>query len=133
MEPLREFEQQPQNLMDTQFHHNFQSQLPYSPFKEELIAKSMEDMIQTQNFVTRPSSRLDLIMSDLINESEESLSCQPLTNPYIPNHIDWTQESCYFENQDSISAHPFELDQTPSFESHIDILTSYPFPEIKIE
>ena len=53
---------------------------------------SMEDMIQTQNSVTHPSSRLDSIMSDLINESEESLSCQPLTNPYIPNFTVWTQE-----------------------------------------
>ena len=71
--------------MDSQFHHNFQNQLPYSPFREEPLAKSMKDMIQTQNSVTRPSSRLDSIMSDLINESEESLSCQPLTNPYISN------------------------------------------------
>ena len=47
--------------------------------------------------------------------------------------LDWTQESCYFRNQDSISAHPFELDQTPSFESHIDILVSYPFSEIEHE
>ena len=72
-------------------------------------------------------------MSKLINESEESLSCRPLTNPYIPNSIDWTQKSCYFGNQDSISVHPFVLDQTPSFENHINILASYPFPEIKIE
>ena len=54
-------------------------------------------------------------MSELINESEKSLSYQPLTNSYIPNSIDWSQESCYFENQDSISSHPFELDQTLSF------------------
>ena len=52
----------------------------------------MKDMIQTQNSVIRPISRLDSIMSELINESEESLSCQPLTNPYIPNSTDWTQE-----------------------------------------
>ena len=83
----------------------------------------MEDMIQ--NSVTRPSSRLDMIMSDLINESEESLSWQPFTNPYIPNSTDWTQESCNFGDQDSISANPLKLDQTPRFENHIDILTSY--------
>ena len=83
-------------------------------------------MIQSQNFVTRPISRLDSIMSELINKNEESLSCQPLINPYISNSIDWTQESCYFRNQDSISAYTFELDQTPCFES-------YPFPEIGIE
>jgi len=70
-------------------------------------------------------------MSKLINESEKSLSCQPLTNPYIPNSIERTQESCYFRNQDSISAHPF--DQTLCFESRIDILASCPFPEIEIE
>ena len=31
-----------------------------------------------------------------------------------------------------ISVHPLELDQTPKFENHIDILTSYPFSEIEI-
>jgi len=51
----------------------------------------MEDMNQTQNSVTRPISKLDSILSYLINESEESLSCQPLTNPYFPNSTDWTQ------------------------------------------
>ena len=115
MEPLRESEQQSQHLMDSQFHHNFQNQLPYSPFQEEPIVKSIEDTIQTQNYVTQPISRLDSIMSELINESEKNLSCQPLTNPYIPNSIDLTQESCYLENQDSILAHPFELDQALSF------------------
>ena len=70
----------------------------------------MEDMIQAQNSVTRPISRLDSIMSELINENEESRFCQPLTNPYISNSIDWTQESCYFRNQDSSSVHPLELD-----------------------
>ena len=56
----------------------------------------MEDMIQTQNFVTRPICRLDSIMSELINENEESLSCQPLTNSYLSDSTDWTQKSCYF-------------------------------------
>jgi len=87
MEPLRESEQQSQNQMDLRFHHNFRNQLPYSSFQEEPIVKRMEDMIQTQNFVIRPISRLDSIMSELINESEKSLSCQLLTNPYIPLYI----------------------------------------------
>ena len=91
----------------------------------------MEDMIPNLNSVTQPISRLDSIMSDLINESEDNLSCQPLTNPYIPNSTDWTQESCSFGNQDSISEHTFELDQSPSNESRLDILASYPFPELK--
>jgi len=119
--------------MDSQFHHNFQNQLPYPPFQEEPIAKNMKDIIQTQNSVTRPISRLDSIMSDLINESEESLSFQPLTNPYIPNSTDWIQESCYFGNQDSISANPLKLDQTLRFENHINILASFSFSEIEIE
>jgi len=133
MKLLREFEKQSQNMMDSRLHHNFQNQLSYSPSQEEPIAKSMEEMIQTQNSVTRPISRLDSIMSEMINENEENLFCQPLTNPYISNSIDWTQESCYFRNQDSISAHLFEFDQTLSFENHIDILASYHLPEIEIE
>ena len=72
-------------------------------------------------------------MSELINGSEKSLSCQPLTNSYIPNPIDWTEELCYFGNQDSISAHPFKLNQTLSFESYIYILASYPMLEIELE
>jgi len=56
-----------------------------------------------------------------------------LINPDIPNSIVIDQESCCFENQDSISAHPFELDQHQIFENHIDILASYQFPEIKLE
>jgi len=35
------------------------------------------------------------------------------------------------ENQDSVLLHPFELAQ--NFESHLDILVSYPFFEIKLE
>ena len=68
-------------------------------------------------------------MSELINESEESLFCQSLTNPYIPNSANWTQESCNFGNPASISSYQPELDQ-----HHIpDILASYPFPEIELK
>ena len=51
IEPLRESEQQPQNLIDSQFYHNFQNQLPYLFFQEP-ITKSMEDMILNSNSVT---------------------------------------------------------------------------------
>ena len=60
--------------------------------------------------------------------NEETHSYQPLTNLDISNSIDLDQESCYFENQDSISAHLFELDQHQNFENHVDILKIYPFP-----
>ena len=83
MEALCESEQQSQNLMDSQFHHTFQNQLSYSPFQKESIAKSIGYMIHNRNSVTRPISRLDSIMSKLINKSKKILSCQPLPNPYI--------------------------------------------------
>ena len=76
MEALRESEQQSQNLMDSRFNHNFQNQLLYSHFQEEPIEKIIEDMIQTRNSVTRPISRFDSIMSESINSSEKSLSCE---------------------------------------------------------
>ena len=71
----------------------------------------MEDMIQTQNSVTRPISRLDSLMSELINEREKNLSCQPLTDSYISNSTYWTQESCHFGNLVSISSYQPKLDQ----------------------
>ena len=51
----------------------------------------------------------------------------------MPNSIDLTQDSCHFENQDSISAHPSELVQTSNVKDPVDILASYPFPEIELE
>ena len=51
----------------------------------------------------------------------------------MPNSIDLTQDSCHFGNQDSISAHPSELVQTSNFKNPINILASYPFPEIELE
>ena len=68
-----------------------------------------------------------------IYKNEETLSYQPLTNSAISNSIDLTQDSCYFENQDSISAHPSELVQTSNVKDPIEILASYPFPEIELE
>ena len=87
-------------------------------------------MIQIQNSVTRPSSRLDSIMSDLINESEKSLSCQPLNNPYIPTLPIGPKNHAILETKIQFQ---LKLDQTPRFENHIDILASYPFLEIEIE
>ena len=60
-------------------------------------------------------------MSHLLNiyRNEKTLSYQPLTNLAIPNSIDLTQES--------------ELDQTSNVKNPIDILASYPFPEIELE
>ena len=84
-------------------------------------------MIHTQNSVPRPISRLDSLMNELINESKESLSCQPLIDPYIPNSIDWNHESCHFGNSDSISSYQPELYQNQT----LDILVSYSFSEIE--
>jgi len=68
-----------------------------------------------------------------IYRNEETLSYQSSDNSAIPNSIDLTQNSCHFGNQDSISVHPSELDQTSNVENPIDILASYPLPEIELE
>jgi len=74
-------------------------------------------------------------LSQLINiyRNEKTLSYQPLTNLNISNSIDLTQDSCYSRNQDSILAHPSDLDQTSNIENPIDILASYHFPKIELE
>ena len=76
----------------------------------------MKDMILTPNSFTRPISSLDSLTRELINESEESLSYRPLTDPYIPNSTDWTQESCHFGNP--VSIHHTNLNLT-----NINLLT----------
>jgi len=86
-------------------------------------------MILTPNSVTQLISKLDSLMSELIHESKESLSCRPITDPYIPNSTDWTQESCHFGNLVSISSYQPELHK----HQPLDLLVSYPFPEIKLE
>jgi len=74
-------------------------------------------------------------LSQLVNiyRNEETLSYQPLANTYISNSIDLIQDSCYFENQDSISEHLIKLDQHQNIGNHNDIWTSYPFPKIELE
>ena len=90
-------------------------------------------MIQTQNFIIQSIVRLEAQMSELVKayRSEKTLPYQSLTNPDMSNPIALAQKSWCFGNQDSISSYPFELDQTSCFENHIDILASYPFPEIE--
>jgi len=77
--------------MDSQFQQNLQNQLSYSPFQEEPtdLEKSMEDIIQIQNFVTQSIDRLEAQMSQLINtyRKEETLPYQYLTNPNISSLI----------------------------------------------
>jgi len=63
----------------------------------------------------------------------KALHSYPLTIPDVANHSVRAKESCCIGKQDSISAHPFDLTQTPNFENHIDILPSYTFPEIEFE
>ena len=53
-----------------------------------------------------------------------------MTNSAIPNSIDLTQDSCHFGHQVSILAHPYKVVQTSN---PIDILASYPFPEIELK
>jgi len=72
-------------------------------------------------------------MNELVNDyRNEKTLLSTFDQSDISNFIDLTQESCCFGNQDSISPYAFALDQTLSFENHIDILTSYPFSEIEL-
>jgi len=84
---------------------------------------------QFQKSFAQSIDRLETQLSQLVNihRNEKTHSYQPLINPDISNSIDLDKESCCFGNQDSISAHPSELDQTSNIENPIDILASYPF------
>ena len=63
----------------------------------------------------------------------QSLRSHHLASSDVGNHSVRAEESCCFGTQGSISAQSFELAQTPNFESDIDSLASYPFPEIELE
>ena len=62
----------------------------------------------------------------------QTLHSHRLTISDVANHYVRAEKSCCFGKQDSILAYPFELAH-PNFENHIDILASYPFPEIELE
>ena len=106
-----------QNLMDSQFQNNISSfQQNNEPISQQ---KMLEFMTQAQNVRNRD-----------IEMMIQTLPSHLMTISDVTNHSVRATESCYFENQDSISAHPSELVQTSN---PIDILTSYPFPEIELE
>ena len=77
----------------------------------------LEIMTQAQNARNRD---IDMMI--------QTLHSHPISN--ITTHFVRAKESCCFGNQDSISAHPPELVQILN---PIDILASYPFPEIELE
>ena len=62
-----------------------------------------------------------------------TLHSHRLASSDVANHSVRAEESCCFGKQGSISAQSFKLAQTPKFESDIDRLASYPFPEIELE
>ena len=76
---------------------------------EKSIEILQESALQFQKSSAQSINRLETQLSQLVSiyRNEETLS----------NSIDLTQDSCYFENQDSILAHSFELDQTSNFET----------------
>ena len=63
----------------------------------------------------------------------QTLHSHRLTISDVANHSVRAKESYCFGKQDSISAHRFELAQTPKFENEIDILASYPFAKTELE
>ena len=90
----------------------------------------MEFMIQSQNDFF---NRLEILLSQLNNAymEEKTVPYQYLTNFNCPSHIDRNQESWCLENfnQDSISSHQPELDQSLAF----DKLASFSFNEIELD
>ena len=97
----------------------------------------MKPMIQSQNDYIQSQkdsfNRLESSMSQLNNayKEEETLSCQCFNNTHCPNHIDRNQESwCLGDfNQDSISSHHIELDQSRT----LDKLASFHFMKIDLD
>ena len=87
-------------------------------------------MIQFQN---DSFNKLEVLMSQLNNayREEETLPYQYLINSNYPRHIDQNQESQCLEdfNQDSISPHQLELDQSQTF----DKLARFSFDEIELD
>ena len=62
-----------------------------------------------------------------VQESERLI--QNMVDFQCPPNFHITQKSCHFGNQTSILSYQPELDQNQI----LDILTSYPFPEIELE
>ena len=138
MEFVQESERQFHNMFDFQCPPKFQvlDSLFSNPSPQEEIfdleksIKCLQDMMQNhENFVFQSINRLESQQSQLVNSYriEETLSL--LANFDAFNSIDMTQESCHFENQASISSYQPKLDQNQI----LDILASYPFPEIKLK
>ena len=84
-----------------------------------------------ENFASHSINRFESKQSQLANfyKNEETPSYQSLANSDVFNSVDMTKESCHFGNQASISSYQLELDQNQT----LDILASYPFPEIELE
>ena len=107
--------------MDSQFHYQFQDNTSSFHPDNEFInyEKMLEDMTHAQNARNRD---IDMMV--------ESLRSHRLTRSGVTSHSVRADESCSFENHNSISAQPPELVQTSK---PIDILASFPFPEIELE
>ena len=121
---MRESKQKSQNLMDSQFHLQFQNntssfQQNHEPINYE---KMLEAMSQAQN---ARNHDIDMMV--------QSLRSHCLTSSEVADHSVRAEESCCFGTQGSISAQSFEFAQTLNFKSDIDSLASYPFPELNLK
>ena len=99
-----ESKQKSQNLMDSQFHHQFQNNT--SSFQDQLqqndepinYEKMLEAMTQAQN---ARNHDIDMMV--------QTIRSYPLTSSDVTNHAVRTEESCCFGKQGSISSQSFEL------------------------
>ena len=142
MKILEELEQRLKKIEDTRAHRNFQIQNPYSTFQvlpqqEEptKLDESMKNLIQAENYFIQLINRLEAQMNHLTNivkdRDEETLPNTFLTIRDCPTYIDRNEESWCLKDfdQDSISSHQFELDQSQP----LDQLASFNFNAIRLD
>ena len=80
---MREFEQQPQNLMDSSFHQNFQSQPSRSSFQDQ--SQQNDEPIDFEKLI-EAITQVQIAHNYEINIMVKALHSHPLTIPDVTNH-----------------------------------------------
>ena len=109
--------------------HPIPDTLTSYPFLEIELEDECEHELQVSDSSPFTESLSTLIVLPKLNNILE-----PVLIPIIPeldSIISPIHISSVDKNQDSMSLHPFEL--TQNLDNHLDILASYPFPEIELE
>ena len=97
---LCEAERQFQTMMDSTFHQNFQKQPAYPYFQAQ--PQQNDEPINFKKMI-EAMTQVKIAYNQKIDIMVNTLHSHPLTIPDVANHSVRTQESCCFENQNSIS------------------------------